>query len=46
MKRLKNKTKLMTGKYLAEIFLGINVHINFFSSNDFDASKINQLILS
>ena len=47
VKRLKNKTKLMTGKNMSEIFLGINEHINFFSSNDFNASKFtNQLILS
>ena len=40
VKRLKNKTKLMTGKNMSEIFLGINEHIKFFWSNDFNASKL------
>ena len=45
VKRLKNKTKLTTGKNMSEIFLGINEHINFFSSNDFNASKLINLFL-
>ena len=30
----------MTGKNMSEIFLGINEHIKFFWSNDFNASKL------